>query len=198
MSAVFEHFIGPLLAVKPEIQHDDPETYLASLPELFEGETPEVYSEAVKQARFMARGHKFPSEDVLRKAIVEARKIVGERTRSKRGAICDTKQKPFEHLDKQAHKWARDAMKASTWERLSIAECWDKSMYQLLYSAAQQRLLKGGKLPHPHQDYCLEPEDHKYYKEHGQFTFADAGERCRYWGLSKAATAAIVDQKDAA
>ena len=101
-------------------------------------------------------------------------------------------------LDKQAHKWARDAMKASTWGRLSIAECWDKSMYQLLYSAAQQRLLKGGKLPHPHQDYCLEPEDHKYYKEHGQFTFADAGERCRYWGLSKAATAAIVDQKDAA
>ncbi len=67
MSLVLDHFIEPLLAVKPEVQHEEPRRFLATLPELFEGETVEVYTEAVRQARFMARGHKFPSEDVLRK-----------------------------------------------------------------------------------------------------------------------------------
>ncbi len=83
-------------------------------------------------------------------------------------------------------------MKASNWGKLSIEEGWDRSMYGLMNSAMQRRLLDGKKLLPPEADYCLHPEEHEYYKRHGQRTFDDIGERCRHWGLSDAETAAIV------
>jgi len=88
VSLVLDHFIEPLLAVKPEVQHEEPRRFLATLPELFEGESVEVYTEAVRQARFMARGHKFPSEDVLRKAIIEARRVVNEATARRKAPLA--------------------------------------------------------------------------------------------------------------
>ncbi len=83
-------------------------------------------------------------------------------------------------------------MKASNWGKLSIEEGWDRSMYGLMNSAMQRRLLDGKKLLPPEADYCLHPGEHDYYKRYGQPTSLDVGERCRHWGLSDAETAAIV------
>lgn len=173
MSDVFGNFIEPMVGVF-RIDAPDPVTFQQAVVSKLGSYTDPVLTQAADWLMVNVKRKTFPSIAECIDACERARE-------STQVTVCDTLEKPLKNIDAQAFRWMCAAMRESSLGKLSIEEGWDRSFSQILYSVAVQRLCKGGKLPHPHQDYRLPPEDLELLRRDGVPTWKKVETRRYEW-----------------